>query len=94
MQIGNAVPLAVSEAIGTGLSQLISDRKVSSRKRKGIIACADATLIERFNARPRTVLNPQRMREVEGLAEARKWMASLGGSTREPLDVTVLDEAA
>jgi DNA (cytosine-5)-methyltransferase 1 len=94
MQIGNAVPLAVSEAIGTGLSQLISHRKVSSRKRKGIIACADATLIERFNARPRTVLNPQRMREVEGLAEARKWMASLGSSTREPLDVTVLDEAA
>jgi len=94
VQIGNAVPLAVSEAIGRELASLISRDKRGSRKRKGVVACADATLIERFNARPRTVLNPQRMREVQGLAEARVWMATLGGSTREPLDVTILDEAA
>jgi DNA (cytosine-5)-methyltransferase 1 len=94
VQIGNAVPLAVSEAIGGELARLISQKKSSSRKRKGNIACVDAGLIERFNARPRTVLNPQRMRGVKGLAEAREWMASLGGSTREPLDVEVLDEAA
>lgn len=94
VQIGNAVPLAVSEAIGRELADLISRKKSGSRKRKGIIACTDAGLIERFNARPRTVLNPQRMRGVKGLAEAREWMATLGGSTREPLDVSVLDEAA
>ena len=94
VQIGNAVPLAVSEAIGKELVRLMADGKPSSRKRKGRVACADAGLIKRFNARPRTVLNPQRMREIQGHAEACEWMATLGGSTREPLDVEILDEAA
>jgi DNA (cytosine-5)-methyltransferase 1 len=94
MQIGNAVPLALSEAIGRALSELIAGGKSGSRKRLGIVACADASLVERFNARPRTVLNPQRMRNVKGLAEAREWMASLGGSKREPLDVTILEKAS
>jgi DNA (cytosine-5)-methyltransferase 1 len=94
VQIGNAVPLAVSEAIGRELAGLTGGEKRISRRRKGTVACTDARLVERFNARPRTVLNPQRMREVQGLAEARAWMASLGGSTREPLDVEILDAAA
>jgi DNA (cytosine-5)-methyltransferase 1 len=94
VQIGNAVPVALSEAIGCELAGLTAAGKKVSRKRKGTIACADAGLVDRFNARPRTVLNPQRMRGVKGLAEAREWMASLGGSTREPLDVEILDVAA
>lgn len=94
VQIGNAVPLAVSEAIGRELARLIDADVKPVRARRGVVACADAGLVARFNSRPRTVLNPQRMRAVKGLAEARKWMSELGGSCREPLDVTVLDEAA
>ena len=94
VQVGNAVPLAVSEALGSELARLISQDKRSSHKRKGVIACADPALIERFNARPRTVLNPQRMRAIQGTAEAKEWLAGLGGSTREPLDVTVLEDVA
>lgn len=93
VQIGNAVPVAVSEAIGRQLAALIDADVKPVGSRRGVLACADAGLVERFNARPRTVLNPQRMRGVKGLAEARKWMAELGSSTREPLDVDVLDAA-
>ncbi len=93
VQIGNAVPLAVSEAIGRELARLIDADMKPVRSRRGVVACADAGLVERFNARPRTVLNPQRMRSVKGLSEARKWMAELGGSTREPLDVEILEAA-
>lgn len=94
VQIGNAVPLAVSEAIGRELARLIDADVKPVRARRGVVACTDPGLVKRFNARPRTVLNPQRMRTVKGLTEARKWMSELGGPCREPLDVTVLDEAA
>jgi DNA (cytosine-5)-methyltransferase 1 len=94
LQIGNAVALPVSEAIGEQLIRLTESPQRRSAARKGVVACADRELITRFNARPRTILNPQRMRGVPGLAEARVWMASLGGSTREPLDVTILNDAA
>lgn len=93
-QIGNAVPRAIGEAVGWSLADLMALPDTSDRSRLGVVACADAQLIARMNARPRTVLNPQRMREDGSLRAAREWMSELGGSTRPPVDVAVLEPAA
>ena len=93
-QIGNAVPQVIGSAIGKVLSELIRAPAVMVPSRLGVIACGDRGLMDRFNARPRTVLNPQRMRTDSSLRAARTWMSTLGGSTREPVDVQILDEAA
>lgn len=94
MQIGNAVPAAISEAIGAELGRLRESRKRPDPTRKGVVACAQPDLIKRFNARPRTVINPPRMREVKGLRETRAWMAKHGSARRDPLEVEVLGLAA
>jgi DNA (cytosine-5)-methyltransferase 1 len=94
VQIGNAVPLQLGEAVGAKLTALIEGPDTRDSSRKGVIACADPLLIERLNRRPRTVLNPDRMRDEKGLSAAREWMRSLGGSTREPVDVEILADAA
>jgi len=93
VQIGNAVPLTVGAAVGRSLQHVINGSDSRDPSRKGVIACADAGLIERLNNRPRTVLNPDRMREEKGLPAAREWMRGLGGSRREPVDVQVLQSA-
>lgn len=93
-QVGNAVPLPLGEAIGRALSALLQGRSTADPSRCGVVACADRKLVERFNARPRTILNPQRMRKDGTLRAAREWMGDLGGACREPIDVQILDEAA
>ena len=93
-QVGNAVPLPLGEAVGVVFASLIDGTDTADPARRGVVACADAKLVERFNARPRTVLNPRRMRSDPTLAAARKWMAELGGSRREPIEVEILDAAA
>lgn len=93
-QVGNAVPLPLGEAVGGVFSSVMAGEPTADASRRGVVACADAKLVERFNARPRTVLNPQRMRTDGTLSSARKWMANLGGSRREPIDVEILGVAA
>ena len=71
-QIGNAVPLGLGEAIG----HLILQARVRRRRRAllGKVVCPDASLLERLERRPRTVLNPKRMRRVKSTRAARGWM--------------------
>lgn len=93
-QIGNAVPRAIGEAVAWKLVELMSGERSVDAARLGVIACADPGLIERLNARPRTVLNPQRMRGETTRKAAVEWMSSLGGSTRLPVEVEILGAAA
>lgn len=94
-QVGNAVPVPLGAAVGGQLARLIrAEKSTADSSRKGIVACEDRTLLERYNARPRTVLNPSRMREDGELSAARKWMGELGGSTRDPIDDVVVLPAA
>jgi DNA (cytosine-5)-methyltransferase 1 len=96
-QIGNAVPVALGRALGEALLDTAArdDRRAS---RQGVVACADPVLLQRFNARPRTVLNPPRMRSdrtvKEETRDARAWTVLHGGALREPLDVVLLDDVA
>ena len=89
-QIGNAVPFEIGAAVGRVLAALIAAPTAADAARLGRVACEDRQLIDRFNARPRTVLNPQRMRSDQTLGAARAWMGNLGGSTRDPIEVEIL----
>ena len=42
-----------------------------------MVYCDNETLLARLRKSPGTVLNPIRMREIQGLKEAREWMSGL-----------------
>jgi len=91
-QIGNAVPREIGKAVGRELMRLVlTPTATLDPARRGRVACADPHLIERYNRRPRTVLNPRRMRQDASGAAAREWLATLGGATREPVDVDLME---
>lgn len=92
--IGNAVPVGLGRAVGEAIRAASRTRK--KEERLGVVACASADLVDRISKRPRTVLNPDRMREVKGLSAAREWMRGRGTGTRQDLfkDVLVLDPDA
>ena len=89
-QIGNAVPPPIGRALGVEMLRLIGARKRTRLTRVGRVACESAALLAKFEARPRTVMDPPRMRVVKDLAAARAWMAEAGGGARPPLDVELL----
>ena len=91
-QVGNAVPPPIGRALGEELMLLITARKRPRKSKHGVVACASADLLRRFEERPRTILNPPRMREIQGLREVRGWVREIGGGRREPLDVELFDD--
>jgi DNA (cytosine-5)-methyltransferase 1 len=93
-QVGNAVPVMLGQVVGDVFARVMAGEPTADPARCGVVACADRRLVERFNARPRTVLNPPRMRGEEAAGSLRAWQDKLGGKTREPLDVEILEAAA
>jgi DNA (cytosine-5)-methyltransferase 1 len=83
IQIGNAVPLGLGCALGRMLKKV--GRRVADRTKLGIINCSDSSLLDRFVRRPRTIMNPQRMRKVKGVEAARKWLGNKKDSRRDVL---------
>jgi DNA (cytosine-5)-methyltransferase 1 len=75
LQIGNAVPVGLGAAIGRALRQAMRRRKRTEFR--GKVVCLSTDVLERLQRRPRTVLNPDRMRRRKGKVAARKW---LGGA--------------
>lgn len=71
-QIGNAVPLGLGAAIGRMVLLAMGRRK--RRLLLGKVVCPDATVLEKLERRPRTVLNPKRMRRIKSTRAARGWM--------------------
>lgn len=90
IQIGNAVPLGLGTAVGEMLKKAV--RRKTDKSKLGTIRCDDASLIERFLARPRTIMNPQRMRKVKSLEAAREWLGSGAGARTAILEYIVWDE--
>lgn len=93
IQIGNAVPVGLGEAIGRAVRSAM--RKRSRVPEMGVVVCANEGLFERLGKRPLTVLNPIRMRKEKGLDAARKWL-SYDGRSRFQFLCSILspDEAA
>jgi len=71
-QVGNATPLAIGYAIG------IAIRKAAKKRGKGPyqhkLYCADPQLLEKIIKRPKTMLNPPRMRKNKSTEQAKKWL--------------------
>jgi len=70
-QIGNAVPVGLGYAIGRAISKVM--QKWSRVRNRGVV-CLNRNLIERLSKRPRTILNPPRMRRVKGVVAVDRWM--------------------
>jgi DNA (cytosine-5)-methyltransferase 1 len=71
-QIGNAVPVGLGHVIGLAIQKIIQSEQLIIPKRVGV--CTSGDLIRRLTNRPRTMLNPPRMRKVEDREAARQWM--------------------
>ena len=82
-QVGNAVPVGLGFAIGAALRKAMRSR--TRTRFRGKVVCLTADVLERLRARPRTVLNPDRMRRKKGVKAARKWLTELGDRTRSAM---------
>jgi DNA (cytosine-5)-methyltransferase 1 len=71
IQIGNAVPIKLGEALGNAVRSAMKKRR---RLATGVVVCARAELLDRMANRPRTILNPPRMRRYKKTATARRWL--------------------
>jgi DNA (cytosine-5)-methyltransferase 1 len=80
-QIGNATPVGLGEAIGLAIKKTESKRKMGLHK--GQLYCADPGLLARIIRRPKTMLNPPKMRKVKDPQKARAW---LNGSANKRTD--------
>jgi DNA (cytosine-5)-methyltransferase 1 len=83
VQIGNAVPLGLGEAVGRmlrGTMRKTKRRGVSSeaKARRGVVVCGDPRLADRLSKRARTKLEPSRFRLDPDPIAAREWLASVG----------------
>lgn len=59
-QVGNAVPIGLGKAIGEAL--IAASRSRSSRNRLGLMECYNLDFLAKLCRRPRTIVNPPRMR--------------------------------
>ena len=78
-QIGNATPVGIGEAIGLA----IKNAEKKQETHKGKLYCADPGLLKRIIGRPKTMLNPPRMRKIKDPQKARVW---LNGSANKRTD--------
>jgi DNA (cytosine-5)-methyltransferase 1 len=79
MQIGNAVPVGLSKAVGQSLIETI--HKTASeglpkdaKARLGKVVCADPDLDRRLKKRKATQLHPSRLRKIKSPERARQWL--------------------
>jgi len=61
-QVGNAVPLGLGTAIGEALLAADAQKEVGD-SRKGRVECWNLDLLAKMSRRPRTIVNPPRMRK-------------------------------
>jgi len=71
-QVGNATPLALGHAIGIAIMNAAKKRGKGPYQHK--LYCADPQLLERIIRRPKTMLNPPRMRKNKSTKQATKWL--------------------
>jgi DNA (cytosine-5)-methyltransferase 1 len=74
IQCGNAVPVGLGKAIGLAIRKAMKQKPDKSLL--GKVTCENTALLYRMARRPRTVLNPGRMRHDASIEAARKWLAA------------------
>jgi len=71
-QVGNAVPLGLGEAVGRALREAMASRKKRAL-RHGRVECWNLDLLAKLCRRPRTVVNPPRMRGDSAAESISDW---------------------
>jgi DNA (cytosine-5)-methyltransferase 1 len=80
-QMGNAVPLCIGEGVGRSIRK--ARRRKARQELLGTIVCDDEALLNRLANRPKTILNPIRMRAVKDAQASKEWLTTCGGGRRE-----------
>jgi DNA (cytosine-5)-methyltransferase 1 len=73
-QIGNATPIALGEAIGHAINKAESKKDKINHNKK--LYCADPLLLQSIIKRPKTMLNPPKMRKIKDVKQAQIWLNS------------------
>ncbi len=77
MQIGNAVPVGLGEAIGKALIKSMNP-KLKSPNKLGLIVCETPKILDNMAQRPTTFLNPPEMRNDPKGETAGQWFGESG----------------
>ena len=78
LQIGNAVPIGLSRAIGLSIRSTMRQTgrqglPQGARERKGTVVC-QGDLQKRIDERRETILHPSRLRKIKTVEAAKKWI--------------------
>jgi len=82
MQIGNAVPVGLGEAIGKALAESMNP-KLKSPERLGLIVCETPKILDSMAQRPTTFLNPPEMRKDPKGETAEEWFGESGRNRKD-----------
>lgn len=74
MQIGNAVPIGLGSAIGSVIKNALESEERTNLR--GVV-CENCDLLKRLQSRPRTMLNPARMRKEKDPILATQWLSEI-----------------
>jgi DNA (cytosine-5)-methyltransferase 1 len=72
-QIGNAVPVRMGKAIGQSLRKTMRADLVGALAKR--VVCDNSELLARISKRPKTILNPIRMRKIKSKRAVIKWLS-------------------
>lgn len=90
IQAGNAVPVGLGRAIGLAIRKAMKCEQDEGLH--GKVVCANTDLLVRMANRPRTVLNPARMRHDQTIEAAREWLAAKDKYRTRLLDYIDVDD--
>jgi DNA (cytosine-5)-methyltransferase 1 len=92
VQIGNAVPLGLGEAIGKAILAA-RGKPLRLKRKKGIVVCARKELLDSLAQCPRTRLNPPRMRVIKESSAIATWRDGRGVRRKDILELIASPDA-
>lgn len=90
IQIGNAVPIGLGSAIGESIKKAIRSKKKITVKG---VTCENQDLLNRLQKRPRTMLNPARMRKVKNPILTATWVNKRSSKRHEFMNLLIFPVA-
>ncbi|WP_324750998.1 DNA cytosine methyltransferase [Sphingomonas sp. LY54] len=88
-QVGNAVPLSLGSAAGRALMKAIAEPSTGGRL--GAVECWNLDLLGKLTRRPRTIVNPPRMRQDTERETITDWYKKGGRMRRDALEYVPLE---
>lgn len=85
LQIGNAVPVGLGEAIGKAIVESMNP-KLKSLESLGLIVCETPKILDNMAQRPTTFLNPPKMRKDPKGKTAKAWFGKSGRNRKDVAD--------